>query len=319
MPDKPLTQLQKQRLAELEPKLRQAAKHGNYAVAKNLAASIQEILREAGYETRLMQAKNWLFQAAMEQGQLETARMGFEGIRKKTSSRTRVYLEATALEAMCLLKKGDMKNAEPLMKEALDRTSNIRSKDRRQQFQKRMVESFEREWTLSLLRQDNLFELNVDQVQSEAAHLLQTLSEEGIESNAVNGIPREKLYRLFDAYNFSRNQLPSADRLRLPSPESRANDQEVGKTLIESVKRVLWRSLCDEKSPVYQMWFDHGMMYLLDKKYLTAAVVAAMAQLNIGYFALAASVSAILFKTGIEIFCDRCEPADLMIEKADKR
>ena len=212
-----------------------------------------------------------------------------------------------------------MINAEPLMREALDRTSNIRSKERRHQFQKRMVESFEREWTLSLLRQDNLFELDVNEVQCEAAHLLQTLTEEGIESNAANGIPREKLRRLFDAYSFSRNQLPSADRLRLPSPESRANDQEVGRTLIESVNRVLWRSLCDEKSPVYQMWFDHGMMYLADKKYLTAAVIAAMAQLNIGYFALAASVSAILFKTGIEVFCDRCEPVDLMIERTDRR
>ena len=70
---------------------------------------------------------------------------------------------------------------------------------------------------------------------------------------------------MFEAYSFSRGQLPSADRLSLPSPELKANKKQAGRSLIDSVKRVLWKSLCDENSAVYKMWFEHGMMYVLDK------------------------------------------------------
>ena len=113
--------------------------------------------------------------------------------------------------------------------------------------------------------------------------------------------------------------LPSAERKRLPSPKTRKNDSEKGRTLIGSVKKVLWRAICDENSTVYKMWFEHGMMAVLDKKLISAAVIASLAQMKIGYFALAVSVTAILLKTGIEVFCDRFEPLDLMIERTDKR
>lgn len=313
MSNAPLTDAQKKRLKELEPKLRHAAKYGHYDEAKRVASNIQVLLRETGHETRLMQAKNWLFQAAMESGQLETARMGFEGVRKKTNRRTRVYLEATALEAVCLLRKGELDKAKPFMAEALKRVSNISSESRRKEFQKRMVTLFEEEWIVASLRQDVCVDIDVDEVQDEAARLLQSLTADEIEENAVKEIPAEKMSRMFEAYSFSRSQLPSADRLCLPSPELKANKKQAGRSLIDSVKRVLWKSLCDENSAVYKMWFEHGMMYVLDKKYLTAAIVATMMQMKLGYFALAASVAAIIMKIGIEVFCDRFEPMELMM------
>lgn len=72
-----LTQMQKEKLAKLEPDLRRSVKLGNYNLAKQIAMDIQSILRSTGHETRLMQSKNWLFEAAMEAGEIETAIIGF--------------------------------------------------------------------------------------------------------------------------------------------------------------------------------------------------------------------------------------------------
>ena len=80
---RPLTDNQKRRLKLLEPALRQAVKLGKYERAQLLTHEIQDVLRPTGHETRLMQAKNWLFEAALESGNLEFAISGFQGVRKK--------------------------------------------------------------------------------------------------------------------------------------------------------------------------------------------------------------------------------------------
>ena len=300
--------------------MRTAAKYGNYDQAKVLAVKIQQILRAAGNETRLMQAKNWLFMAALESGNITTAQLGFEGVRKKTAKTTRVYLEATALEAICYLRKGELNNAEPLMKESINRVKNIASKERREQFYKRLLNIFEQEWVISILQQDSPpLHITDEELQNKAGELLASHTEEEIECYACSDIPPSRLESIFDAYDFAYGLLPSAERKRLPSPKTRKNDSEKGRTLIGSVKKVLWRAICDENSTVYKMWFEHGMMAVLDKKLISAAVIASLAQMKIGYFALAVSVTAILLKTGIEVFCDRFEPLDLMIERTDKR
>lgn len=93
----PLTEIQKQRLSALEPALKEAVYAADYARAKQFAADIQSVLRATGHETRLMQSKNWLFEAALNAGELLTAEAGFRGVRAKTVRSTRVHLEATAL------------------------------------------------------------------------------------------------------------------------------------------------------------------------------------------------------------------------------
>jgi len=82
-----LTQRQKESLKELEPALQEAVRLGDYSKAKNLTKKIQELLRPTGHETRLMKAKNWLFEAAMEAGELRTAIAGLSGVRNKTNKK----------------------------------------------------------------------------------------------------------------------------------------------------------------------------------------------------------------------------------------
>src|ERR1700685_3801090 len=145
-----LTPGQRNDLQTLEPALRAAALRGDYDTAKGLAIKIQELLRPTGHETRLMQSKAWLFEAAMEAGRLDVAEPGFIGIRGKTSPNTRIYLEATVLLAICYLRRKKLAQAEPLVAEAL-KSRNIASEVRRRRFLQQVVARFEEEGLLGAL------------------------------------------------------------------------------------------------------------------------------------------------------------------------
>lgn len=119
--------------------------------------------------------------------------------------------------------------------------------------------------------------------------------------------------RLLQVYEFSRKQLPSAERRLLPSPEQKRKSREVGQTVFEAAKRVVWRSLCDPESDVYDMWYNKGLMVALDKKVIGAAIASAMSGLGVGTYALAVPVTAIVIKMGVEVFCEAYEPESLMI------
>src|ERR1051325_5758591 len=56
-PAKKLTEVQRKRLAVLEPKLKAAARLGQYDKAIAITADIQELLRPTGHEMRLQQVK----------------------------------------------------------------------------------------------------------------------------------------------------------------------------------------------------------------------------------------------------------------------
>ncbi|QNH08204.1 hypothetical protein HNQ27_12310 [Pseudomonas sp. B11D7D] len=105
MQSSPLSEDQKNKLKGLEPALRLAASRRDYEQAKKITQEIQSILRPTGHETRLMQAKNYLFETALETGKIDTAISGFVGVRQKTAKSTRLYLEATTLIAICYLRK----------------------------------------------------------------------------------------------------------------------------------------------------------------------------------------------------------------------
>jgi hypothetical protein len=79
----PLTQDQTKKLAVLEPRLKLCVRSANLYLAKQLTAEIQLLLKPTGHETRLLQAKNWLYETAMEANSITFAKLGFEGSIKK--------------------------------------------------------------------------------------------------------------------------------------------------------------------------------------------------------------------------------------------
>jgi len=95
-----LTEIQKERLARLEPQLKIAVAEKDFGTAKKIVSDIQEFLRPTGHISRLVQVKNWLFELAIEIGEYDYAARGFIGNRKLVNKNTRLYLESTALLAI---------------------------------------------------------------------------------------------------------------------------------------------------------------------------------------------------------------------------
>ena len=313
-----LTEQQKKILKILEPSLRNAVKNGDYELAKQITNEIQGLLRQSGHETRLMQSKNWLFEAAMESGNLQIAIAGLTGVQKKCNPQTRVYLEATALLAICHIRNDNIDLAEPLIAKVLEKSKYIRSDRRRKQFKRRIIQRFKEEATLAALRNSGDDVLRIDQIQNEAGILVQTKNEDEILSDFGRALPRKVINDLLRVHNFSGNQLQYDEKKLLPSPEEIVKEKELGRTVFSSFKRVLYRSLCDPKSEIYQAWFNNGLSVVLDKKYLGTAITAAMTGMNIGIKALAVSATALILKLGIETYCDRFAPKGVMIGLSEK-
>lgn len=313
-----LTEIQKRRLSVLEPKLRNAVRMSNYNLAKSITCEIQEVLRNTGHETRLMQVKNWLFEAAMESGNLNIAISGFEGIRKKCNQQTRVYLEATSLQAICHIREGKMPKAEPLISEVLKKSKYIHSDRRRRQFKKRIIQRFEEEVTLFALINSGDDVLDIDEIQNEAGLSVQTKTEDEILNALGRSLPRKVINDLLKIHIFSGKELPYDEKKLLPAPEEIIEEKALGKTVFSSFKRILWRSLCDPDSDIYKAWFNNGLSMVLGKKYLGTAITAAMSGLSIGIKALAISATALVIKMGIETYCFAYQPKGVMIGRSEK-
>lgn len=307
-----LTEEQKQKLAILEPKLREAADARDLEKAKEIALSIQDILRPTGHETRLMQTKNILFEVAMESGNIGMAISGFLGVRQKVSKRTRLYLEATALLAICHLRKKDLVAARPYMVEALSCENNIKSENKRSIFKVALAKRFEAEALLASLSTGETDYLDIDKIQEEAGRLIYSKREDEILEMLGATVPDGALDFVQDVRKESMGLLTYDEKMKLPSPDYFKERKKLGKGILAAFQSVIWRSLCDKDSEVYKMWFTNGMQAVLDKKYITASIASALAGLNAGIYAIAVYLTALLIKIGIETFCNVYKPDNIM-------
>jgi len=307
-----LTEEQKQKLAILEPKLREAADSRDFEKAKAISLSIQNVLRPTGHETRLMQNKNRLFEVAMESGNLGTAISGFLGVRQKVSRRTRLYLEATALLAICYLRKRDLNSARPYMVEALSCENNIKSESKRSVFKVALAKRFEEEALLASLSVGEAEYLDIDKIQEEAGKLIYSKHEDEILELLGATVPEGALDFVQEVRDESMGLLTYDEKKKLPSPDYFKERKKLGKGILSAFQAVIWRSLCDKESEVYKMWFTDGMKAVLDKKYLTVSIATALAGLNAGVYAIAVYLTALLVKIGLETFCNVYKPDNLM-------
>jgi hypothetical protein len=265
-----------------------------------------------------MQDKAWLFEAAMEAGELGDAELGFIGVRKKTVPGTRIYLEATALLAICYLRKNRLDLAEPLIAETLKREKNIGSVARRRKFICTVVKRFEEEGALASLIGYGNERLDPIELQSDAGEMVRTLTEDELFANIGRSLPKKTVAYLLKIDEFARGQLPSAEVRYLPLPEELVKHNELGRTVFSSIRRVLYRSLCDPESDVYKAWFNQGLMAVLERRYLAIAVTTTLYGMSIGVKALGVSATALLVKIGVEVFCDRYKPTGVMEERRRK-
>jgi hypothetical protein len=315
MPPPKLTDVQKKRLAYLEPRLKNAVRFRDYPLAKPLSLDIQSLLRSTGHETRLMQSKNWLYEGAIEAGEYSAAERGLKAVRKKVSANTRVYLEATALLAICLLRQGKTEHAEPYMAEVLDNDKVIRSDAKRAEFRRHIIERFEEEGVLSAV-QDSAPKEHPDAkaVQDEAGYLLiQNTPDEELHRRIGIASPPGAAAIILKIDDFSRKRLPMHEVKILPSPEDKKKQQKVGVTVAEALKRRLYAAICDKDSEIYQAWVKQGLGAVLNKVYIGGAVTTMLVNMAAGTMALAVPLAALVLKLGVEVWCDVNKPKDVML------
>ena len=309
-----LTEEQKRKLKIFETKLKCAVYKGNYEHSKELVYDIQKLLRPTGHETRLMKSKNWLFEAALEAGELGIAERGFQGILKKMNRNTRIYLEASALLAVVYLRQGRISDAEPLMRDVLKNNKVIKSEKRNRQFRVNVIRRFEEEATIASFRDKFKERMSARNIQNEAGALLQQSTEEDIYEMIGKASPPETKQLILKVFEYAKKQLPPADIKLLPSPKDRINDKNVGVTVFQAAKNVLWRSLCDPKSDIYQAWVHKGIGFFFSKIYLGTAVAQALTNLGMGIKSLAVPITALIIKFGIEVYCEKYRPKGIMLE-----
>ena len=110
----------------------------------------------------------------------------------------------------------------------------------------------------------------------------------------------------------SKNLLPDAERLLLPSPGEMVRNKQAGRIIFGGIKRRLYVRICDKESEVYKEWVHKGLDRVLAEGYVSNAVLATFIDLKVGLGALAISVSALVMRLGIRNFCDRNRPTLLM-------
>ncbi|MGY5464833.1 hypothetical protein [Citrobacter koseri] len=312
-----LTDFQRKNLSILEPQLRSCVKTADLKKAKFLTIKIQEILRPTGHETRLLQAKNWLYETALEAGNVEFAKAGFKGTMYKSSSRTRVNLEATAFLAICFLRESNIAEARVFIYKAVDNISNITSESRRKQFHKRLLQRLEEESLLAGLIDKSGSVLDLDKVNDETINMVMSQNEEQILERIGSSVPQHSINLLEQVQVAYTLRLPAPDRKLLPKQLSKDKKVELGKRTNTALKRVAWRALCSPESDIYKAW-TQGLSVVYDKKYIAGAIVSSFNSFSISITMLAASIAALAIKFGAEVFCETFSPKSLMIDRDDK-
>jgi len=308
----PLNEKQKERLKILEPKLDTAIRQRDYQTAKNLVLDIQNILRPTKHFVRLSQSKNKLYELAIELNDFEFAITGLLSTRQILSDNTRIYLETTSLLAICYIRMQEIEKAKPYIKEVLTNYTVIKSERTRQFFHLEIINRFNEEVALSSLKSINKPEYDEEELEKEVIKIIQNLSEQEIFTQIGQASPKSTKDLIFLVYDFSTKQLASNERLALPGPEQKVKDAEVGLTIFQSVKRVLYNSLCNSESDIYKTWFKNGMQLVLSKGYIRSAVISCLVHLGIGIKMIAASIIALITKFGIEVYCEKFKPVNLM-------
>lgn len=305
-----------EKLRPLEARLRVAASAGSVEEAIEITVEIQGLFDDRRHH-RLLRAKLWAFETALDANRLVYAESGFSGVRKLSNKGTRIHLEASALLAVCMLRKKDLGQAKSLAREVIKNINDISSDRKRRQFQKRFVERIEQECLLSDLIGSGNPNLDADEMHQQAILLVQRNTEGEILRLIGNSIPPSGIRLLRDMRDYSIRLLPPSDQKCLPPPATAEKPLNVGKKAMAILKRIAWKSFCDPESQLYTLW-SKQVPEVFNRGYFASALAATMASWRIGIPVIGAGVAAIAMRSTASIFCESAKPEGLMILPSDK-
>ncbi len=309
-----LTPHQKSRLLPLEAQLQDHVKRGESKGAIEVATQIQILFTNDRSHYRLLRAKVWCFEAAVDANDITYAEAGLTGIRAKAPRSSRIHLEASTLLAVCFLRRKKIPEAKAIIRDAVGSLKNITSTAKRQQFQKRLIERVEQECILSEFIGSG-DELDEETVQTKAIELVKTPEDQLFEFLGRT-LPPAGLSRLADVRNYSILQLPEPDRKALPPAREAEKPSELGKKAFAIVGRIAWKALCKPDTRIYKLW-SQKLPEVYEKSYFAAAIIAALKEWQIGASLFASGIVALAMKHSARDFCEWTKPKGLMIDRKD--
>lgn len=312
-----LSERQLSKLRPLEEALRRAVAQAEPEAAIEAATRIQALFQPDRTHHRLLRAKLWAFEACVDANRLAYAERGLIGVRKLAGSSTRLYLEASGLLAVALLRQKKINESKKLIREVIENINNIASDRTRHQFQKRFIERIEEECILAELIGTGDGPLDTKEVEAKAIFLVQRNSDDEIYKLIGNSVPTSSLLLLNDVRTYSILQLPAPDRKLLPAPEKAQEPKSIGRTTFALLRRIAWKTFCKPDSPIYKLW-SKKMPKVFNDGYFAAAVVATMNDFRIGVPILASGLAALAMKYTAEEFCELAKPKGLMIGRSEK-
>ena len=206
------------------------------------------------------------------------------------------------LLAICYLRMKKIDLAKSHIQVVLRNHTVIKSQRTREIFHTEIINRFNEEVALATLTGIESVHFDEDEIERESIRIIQTLTEDEIFSQIGQSSPKSTKELIFLVHDYSTKQLSTTERLALPSPDQKIKDKEVGITVFESIKRVVYNSLCNPNSDIYKAWFNNGMQIVLSKGYIKSAVISCLVNIGFGVSMIAASIIALITKFGIEVY-----------------
>jgi hypothetical protein len=105
---------------------------------------------------------------------------------------------------------------------------------------------------------------------------------------------------------FTEELMASTSNDDSPEPAQKMENREVGKTYWESMRKVFHDSLCNRENDLYKIWNNNVVKLLLSKKVIGCMLFSCLA-FKLDTRLLAACISALIVKFGVEVFCEKCK------------
>ncbi len=308
----PLSTDELRRFRILLANLKRAASFGRITEAEEVLKDIIRLFEKRYAHPKLLEAKLWYFECLLDNNHASSAESGFIGIRRKANPNTLLHLEATFLGGVSLLRQKKIELAKQSFREVLKRVSRIQSPSSRQRHERRFIERIEEEGILCETIGTYEGELKPDRVHEQAVLLIQQgKSDDEIFELMGSALPTRAVQLLLELRGDAILQLPAADQKLLPRPSEAAKPLNLGKRASAFVKRVSWKVICDQDSPIYQVW-SSKLPELYTAGTLTKSLCDAFAHWDIHIPVLVGGVAAIALKYSAQDFCEQTKPASIM-------
>lgn len=311
-----LSPQQKAQLRQFERELQECVKSGDSERAAEITTKIQILFGSDRRHFRLLRAKLWCFEAALDANSLTYAESGLVGVRNLAARGTRLHLEASTLLALCHIRQKRYQDAKRLIRSVIANLARIPSIPKRRQFQKRLIDRIEEECILTELIGVQHGNLDPEEIHTKAVLLIQRSSDDEIYALLGNSLPSAGLLALNDVRSYAVNQIGITDRKLLMAPTAAERPENIGRKAFAVLRRIAWKTFCDPESELYKMWSEK-IPAVFNKGYFAAAVTTSMAEWRIGIPLLASGVVALAMKYSAEEFCRLAKPQSLMIDPKD--